>query len=275
MIDMLTVGIDVGSISTKVVLLAENKISHLIRPTGWSPRQVGQESYQEILEREGYSQNQVGYIVGTGYGRISLPFAHKVVTEITCHGRGASFLQPRTQLVIDVGGQDSKVIRIDRQGKVQNFIMNDKCAAGTGRFLQVMAATLGLEVSELGELGKLGELRNLEGKEEESPLVINSMCTVFAESEVIGLLAQGVDKASIVAALHCSIAKRVAAMAKRVGVDGPVTFTGGVARNEGIRKNLEQELSVPVIVPPECQLAGALGAALIGQEILLRERMPD
>ncbi|NLK53192.1 MAG: 2-hydroxyglutaryl-CoA dehydratase [Syntrophomonadaceae bacterium] len=214
---MLAVGIDVGSISTKVVVLANDKMSYLIRPTGWSPREVGKESYYEILEREGYTPDQVGYIVGTGYGRISLPFVNKVVTEITCHGRGASFLLPQAHLVIDIGGQDSKVIKIDQKGKVQNFIMNDKCAAGTGRFLQVMAATLGLDVSELGELGR---------DEEQNPVVINSMCTVFAESEVIGLLAQGVDKASTIAALHRSIARRIAAMVNRIGVNGPVCFRG-------------------------------------------------
>ena len=146
---MLAVGIDVGSISTKVVVLANDKMSYLIRPTGWSPREVGQDCYLEILEREGYTQDQVGYIVGTGYGRISLPFVHKVVTEITCHGRGASFLLPQAHMVVDIGGQDSKVIKIDQQGKVQNFIMNDKCAAGTGRFLQVMATTSSDKISRV------------------------------------------------------------------------------------------------------------------------------
>jgi predicted CoA-substrate-specific enzyme activase len=262
MIDLITVGIDVGSMSTKVVIMDNDHIKYLIKPTGWSPRQVGQDSYRELLQREGYNENQVDCIVGTGYGRISLPFVQKVVTEITCHGKGAAYLLPQNNLVIDIGGQDSKVIKIDHNGKVQNFIMNDKCAAGTGRFLQVMANALGLDVSELGERGELSN--------EQEAVGINSMCTVFAESEVIGLLAQGVDKTAIVAALHVSIAKRVAAMAKRIGIDGPVTFTGGVARNEGIRKSLEKEIGVPVMVPSECQIAGALGAALIGREILLK-----
>lgn len=253
---MITAGIDVGSTATKVVLLDDDEIYSRVKPTGWSPRQAGLEAYLELLAAEGYQEKQVDIIVATGYGRIALDFAQKVVTEITCHGRGAAYLVPDADLVIDIGGQDSKVIKIDKGGKVLDFAMNDKCAAGTGRFLQVMATTLGLDVSELADVS-----------EGQSPVAINNMCTVFAESEVIGLLAQGASKGAIVAGLHASIAKRMATMAGRIGNGNKIIFTGGVALNEGVRKSLEAELG-KVYVPKECQLVGALGAALIGRNTL-------
>jgi len=198
---------------------------------------------------------QIDFIVATGYGRVSIDFADRVVTEITCHARGAAYLVPGTDLVIDIGGQDSKVIRINEQGQVLDFAMNDKCAAGTGRFLQVIAAALGVDVSELAALSA--------GK---TPLTLNSMCTVFAESEVISLISQGKEKGEIIAGLHQSIARRIASMVQRMGSLNRITFTGGVARNEGVRKSLEQQIGVPVLVPDDCQMAGAIGAALIAQD---------
>lgn len=253
---MITVGIDVGSTATKGVLLAGDLIFSRIKPTGWSPRQAGQECFQELLAEAGFKPSQVTRIVATGYGRMTLDFAHKKVTEITCHARGAAYLVPGTDLVIDVGGQDSKVIRLDPQGKVVDFIMNDKCAAGTGRFLQVMATALGMDVSQLAQVSR-----------DEKPVNINNMCTVFAESEVIGLLAQGVEKGPIVAGLHAAIARRLAAMVGRLGRGQKVTFTGGVALNEGVRWSLEQEIGQKVVVPETCQFVGALGAALMGRDI--------
>ena len=254
---MITVGIDVGSTATKVVLLDDKKMFSTVKPTGWSPKQAGLNAYQELLVAEGYREEQIGMIVATGYGRIALNFAQKVVTEITCHGRGAAYLVSEADLVIDIGGQDSKIIKIDSDGKVLDFAMNDKCAAGTGRFLQVMGTALGLDVSELATVS--------EGQE---PVVINNMCTVFAESEVIGLLAQGTGKGAIVAGLHASIARRMATMASRVGSNKKIVFTGGVALNDGVRRSLEAELGQDIYVSKECQLAGALGAALIGRETL-------
>jgi len=256
---MLVAGVDVGSVATKVVIIDDNRLLTLITPTGWSPRQAGQEAYAQLLSEAGYTGDQVDYVVGTGYGRISIPFANKTVTEITCHARGASYLSPGSNLVIDVGGQDSKIIKIDSDGRVLDFVMNDKCAAGTGRFLQVIAAALGVDVSELAELSA-----------GQSPITLNSMCTVFAESEVIGLLAEGRTKGEIVAGLHSSIARRIANMAQRLGVTGQVAFTGGVARNEAVRQSLQEQLGVPVVVPEDCQLAGAIGAALIAREAILR-----
>ncbi|MEG6520691.1 acyl-CoA dehydratase activase [Desulfotomaculum sp. 1211_IL3151] len=253
---MITAGIDVGSVSTKVVLLIDDEIKYMVRPTGWSPRDAGLNTYQELLNSVGCKTSDVEAIVGTGYGRISLGMIDKAVTEIHCHARGANYLVGRGGLLIDIGGQDSKAILMNDQGKVIDFAMNDKCAAGTGRFLQVIAAALGVDVSELGELA--------EGR---SPLDINSMCTVFAESEVISLLAKGADKRDIIAGIHRSVARRVWGMASRFGANQCVIFTGGVAQNHDVRNRLSQEAGCPVIVPEISQLAGALGAALSAREL--------
>lgn len=256
---MLTAGIDVGSVATKAVLVNRAQLFHLERPTGWSPRQAGRDTYTELLRLAGADSRNVSRVVVTGYGRVALDFADRSVTEITCHARGARYLCPGVGLVLDIGGQDSKVIRIDSGGRVLDFVMNDKCAAGTGRFLTVLAAALGLDVSELGDLGR-----------EVKPAVINSMCTVFAESEVVGLLAEDVPKERIVRGIHDSIARRMAGMAGRLsrGLDAGalVVFTGGVARNAGVREALEARLGLPVVVPRLCQYAGALGAALLAAE---------
>ncbi len=200
------------------------------------------------------------HALGTGYGRISLPFIDKAVTEITCHARGAHHLLVGADMVIDIGGQDSKVILTDGRGGVINFAMNDKCAAGTGRFLEVIAAALGADVSELAEKARGAE-----------PVQISSMCTVFAESEVISLLAQGVDKGKIIAGIHRSVANRVAAMAERLGQGELIIFTGGVAKNEGVKEFLSRELRRDIVVAPESQLAGALGAALLAREKPVRK----
>ncbi len=254
---MFTVGIDVGSITTKAVLLNDKTWQSVIMPTGCSPRQTGQEAFEKLLNRTGLAREDIDYIIGTGYGRISLSFIDKAVTEITCHAKGAHHLVQGADMVIDIGGQDSKVIVTDGQGNVTDFAMNDKCAAGTGRFLQVMAAALGTDVSELAELSRDAE-----------PVQISSMCTVFAESEVISLLAQGVARKNIIAGIHRSVAGRIATMAERLGKGELITFTGGVAKNEGVREFLSEELKREIIVTPESQLAGALGAALLGAKLV-------
>lgn len=257
---MFTVGIDVGSITTKVVLLNGRDWRYVVRPTGCSPRQAGKEAFEELLGRAGLAQDDISCVIGTGYGRISLPFIDKAVTEITCHARGAHHLLAGADMVIDIGGQDSKVILTDGRGSVINFAMNDKCAAGTGRFLEVIAAALGADVSELAEIARGAE-----------PVQISSMCTVFAESEVISLLAQGVDKGKIIAGIHRSVAGRVAAMAERLGQGELIIFTGGVAKNEGVKEFLSRELKRDIFVAPESQLAGALGAALLAREKPVRK----
>lgn len=254
---MITVGIDVGSMTTKAVLLNDNEWLSVIRPTGCSPRQSAREAFDELLQEAGLSTGAISHITGTGYGRITLDFINNAVTEITCHARGAHYLVEGTDLVIDIGGQDSKVIKTDGQGNVLDFAMNDKCAAGTGRFLQVMASALGADVSELAELSRGAE-----------PVEISNMCTVFAESEVISLLAQGVVKKNIIAGIHRSVARRVAAMAGRLGTGSKITFTGGVARNVGVKEYLAEELGADIHVVTASQLAGALGAALLAREMV-------
>lgn len=252
---MISVGLDIGSVAAKGVMLAGNKKFQVVLPTGWSPREAGRSTVNNLLDISGFSRSDIERIVVTGYGRISMEEAHKTVTEITCHARGIAELYPEVRTVIDIGGQDSKVIRVNEKGRVIDFAMNDKCAAGTGRFLQVMANTLGLDVSELAEAEDLEEM-----------VGINSMCTVFAESEIVSLMARGASKGGIIAGIHQSVAKRVAGMAKRIGLKEKVAFTGGVALNTGVQNALRQELGVDVIVPEVCQFTGALGAALLAFE---------
>ncbi|OPX86168.1 MAG: R-phenyllactate dehydratase activator [Pelotomaculum sp. PtaB.Bin104] len=251
---MLTVGVDVGSIMTKAVIMSDTAWQSVIMPTGFSPRDAGTEALESLLREFKLNRGDIDMIIGTGYGRVALSFIDKAVTEITCHARGAHYLVEGADMVIDIGGQDSKVILTDGVGNVINFVMNDKCAAGTGRFLQVMATALGCDVSELADLARGAD-----------PAQISSMCTVFAESEVISLLAQGVGKDRIIAGIHRSVATRVAAMAERLGKGSRITFTGGVSKNEGVRECLARDLGREIITVPDSHLAGALGAALIAR----------
>ncbi|MGS0765475.1 acyl-CoA dehydratase activase [Syntrophomonas curvata] len=251
---MLVVGLDIGSVAAKGVMLDKGTMHRAMVPTGWSPRDAGEQLISELLELSGRERDQVDDIVVTGYGRIAIAGAGQAATEIKCHARAVAELYPSVGTIVDIGGQDSKVIRVNEQGRVIDFAMNDKCAAGTGRFLQVMANALGLDVSELGET-----------EDPDKIVSINSMCTVFAESEIIGLLARGTSKAGIIAGLHQSVGRRVAAMVRRIGISGEVAFTGGVARNPGVFRALQEELGCRLIIPEECQFTGALGAALLGR----------
>jgi len=253
---MYYIGVDVGSVAAKAVVLKNGEITaSVVLPTGWSPKSSGREVFERALEQAGITSESVEYIVGTGYGRVALDFVDKAVTEITCHALGANHWFPENNLVIDIGGQDSKAILINNRGKVENFVMNDKCAAGTGRFLQVMAVTLGLELDQLSEM-TLAE-----------PVNINSMCTVFAESEVISLLASGEAKERIVAGLYHSVARRVSTMTGSMGFINGVTFTGGVAKNQGMQRILSSILGCKVDVPKEPQIIGALGAAILASRV--------
>jgi len=253
---MITLGLDIGSVAAKGVLLTPEAKWQALVPTGWSPRAAGQQLIETLTKEARLERSGIDAIVATGYGRISIPEADKAITEITCHAKGLSSLLPQVRTIIDIGGQDSKVIRLNDGGRVIDFAMNDKCAAGTGRFLQVMAQVLGMDVSDLSD-----------AEDPEATVSINSMCTVFAESEIIGHLAQGKSRGGLIAGLHESVAKRVAAMAARIGVVGPVAFTGGVAKNRGIRRALEAELKVPLLCPEDCQFTGALGAALLARSL--------
>ncbi len=251
---MRTVGIDIGSITAKAAMMDDGKIiGTKVIFTGYNAELAGKKIYDELLGELCLGAEVVEKVVATGYGRNSVKFANRTFTEIMCHGAGAHFLSPRIRSIIDIGGQDSKVILVDEAGRVKNFVMNDKCAAGTGRFLEVMARALEVDLDAFGEL-------SLQAKQ---PCQISSLCTVFAESEVISLIARGESRADIIAGIHESIAARVASMGARVGLAGPLMITGGVARNIGVVRALEKKLGVTAEVSPYAQVNGAIGAALL------------
>jgi predicted CoA-substrate-specific enzyme activase len=262
MTEYIVAGVDIGSTTAKAVILKNGEfLLGRIEPTGSNPAHAGREIMESAIIDSGYDKSLLGFTVVTGYGRVSASFADKTVTEITCHGRGAHFVSPDIKTVIDIGGQDSKVISVDSSGKVVDFVINDKCASGTGRFLE-SAAQLVLHVP-LEDLGNLSAASTEICK-------ISSMCTVFAQTEIISLLAAGESKENIIAGLHSSIAGRVGTMANRLGVKPVVMMTGGVAKNSGVKYALEQELGTEIIVPTDIdpQLIGALGAALIAEDLL-------
>jgi predicted CoA-substrate-specific enzyme activase len=256
---MITAGIDIGSVTTKVVVLKNKEIlARAITPTGADPKVAAELAMKEASKLACLSMDDIEYIVSTGYGRRSIEFGDKVITEISANARGARFLGSPSGIIrtiIDLGGQDSKVIALEENGDIEDFVMNDKCAAGTGRFLEVIASALEVRLEDLGRL-------SLESK---NPAKIDSTCTVFAESEVISLVAQGRNKEDIIAGLHVSIAKRIAGMVKQVGAREVIFFDGGGAKNIGIKKAIEKELGMEVYVPDEPQFVIALGAALIAE----------
>ncbi|MBQ9933428.1 MAG: 2-hydroxyglutaryl-CoA dehydratase [Ruminiclostridium sp.] len=250
---MYTLGIDIGSTASKCVMLADGKeiVARSLIPVG-AGTSGPQRAIDEVLKAAGKTREEMGFILATGYGRNSLEgFADHQMSELSCHAKGASFLFPEVRTVIDIGGQDVKILRVEN-GAMTNFQMNDKCAAGTGRFLDVMARVLEVDVNDLGTLGAKSTKH----------VGISSTCTVFAESEVISQLAQDTDKCDIINGIHQSVAGRVAGLAHRVGVQDQVVMTGGVAQNEGIVKALEDQLGHKIHTSPLTQYVGALGAAL-------------
>ena len=253
-------GIDSGSTSTDVVILDQNgKIkSTMIIPTGGGAMMSAEKSLAAAVEKAGIQEEDIVRIVTTGYGRAYIDSGDDSITEITCHAKGAHYLNPNVRTIIDIGGQDIKAISIDEHGAVTNFLMNDKCAAGTGRFLEMMARTLGLSLEEMS-------VKGLEWKEN---IVISSMCTVFAESEVVSLVAQNKNVADIIHGLNVSVASKVGALAARLGKKNPGEYmmTGGVAKNQGIINALEEKLGTKLYICDEAQLCGALGAALFAYE---------
>ncbi len=250
------IGIDIGSTCAKTIILDENRniVHRLLQPTGWSSVDTAREIYTK-LEELGINM-QESNVVATGYGRISVPYADKCVTEITCHGRGTCFVYGTNDLtVIDIGGQDTKLISVEN-GMVKDFIMNDKCSAGTGRFLEVMANTLGLRPEELCQLAARG-----------SGVSISSMCTVFAESEVISLIGRGEKKENIAFAVVDSIVKKVASQAGRLTLGKTVCLTGGLCEFDYLCESLGRKLNVKVNTNPDGRYAGAIGAALSAMNI--------
>jgi predicted CoA-substrate-specific enzyme activase len=254
---MYLAGIDVGSTVTKVVIMkGEEIVSTVIQPTGAEHRRLTNKVMEKALADAGLVLDQIDCIVATGYGRINVLFADRQITEITCHAKGVGRLFPSARTIIEIGGQDCKGIKV-RNGKVQEFVMNDKCAAGTGRFLEVIAETLGVKTGELGELSLQS------GKPEQ----ISSTCTLFADEEVVSLLARGCRKQDIIAGIHQGVASRICAMSGKVGIEEDVVVTGGGAKNAGLVKAIERNLNLNVLVPPEPLITGAIGAALLAGEL--------
>jgi predicted CoA-substrate-specific enzyme activase len=251
------IGIDIGSLATKIALIIEGKlVDHRTERSTYNFKKIGHELFDDILIKHNLQRSDV-YVMSTGYGRNTIDIADDRVTEITAHAKGIQYFFPQAHSVIDIGGQDSKAILISsKTGKVIDFQMNDKCAAGTGRFLEVMAHALEVPIEQFGSLALKSN----------NPASISSTCTVFAESEVISLFARGASKEDIASGIHKSIAKRVAGMAKRIGVEPQLVFCGGVALNSAVKKYLEEELGYEIVIPEFPQLTGAIGAALIAQE---------
>jgi predicted CoA-substrate-specific enzyme activase len=257
---MIFAGVDVGAATAKTVILSDDRIvSYSIIPTGYDVKLAAQQVTIEAIARAGISKSldELDYVVSTGYARNAVAFADKSTTEIICHAKGAHFMMPGTRTIIDIGGQDSKAIEVDEEGNVRDFVMNDKCAAGTGRFLEIIADALGIKIEEMGEIGLQGN----------NPAKISNICTVFAEQEVVARLAEGVSLHDLVAGILESLANRVSRMVNRLRVAEEVVVTGGGAKNMGLVKALSDKLGYTVSVPPEPLLTGAIGAALLGKDI--------
>ncbi len=263
---MLVGGCDVGSATGKAVIMRDGEIiSYEIIPSTTKPEVTARTVMDMAVEKAGLSSiADLDYIVGTGYGRLKVPFANENISEITCHARGAQWLLPTVRTVVDIGGQDCKVVSLAENGKVLEFVMNDRCAAGTGRFFEAMARVLDCGLQGLSELA-------LQGK---NPATISSQCSVFAESEVVTLVNEGKELSDIVAGLHASIASRLNSMVRKVGLVEDVVLTGGCAKNDGLAKALEDKLGMTVKkLPIDPQIVGAIGAALIAAERVSKQTM--
>jgi predicted CoA-substrate-specific enzyme activase len=254
-------GVDIGSVTTKAVIINEQEevLAFSLILTSYDRQQSGADVLELALKEAGQTKDDIVYIVATGYGRRSISFANEVLPEIVCHARGTKLLFPTARTIIDIGGQDSKVIQLDMDGGVTKFEMNDKCAAGTGRFLEVLAERiLKTPVTEFGALA-------LQSKD---PCTLSSICTVFAESEIISLLSQHRTKEDIAYSMCISIAKRVISMGVggQISYEEPIVFSGGVAKNSGVIKAIEENLGKKVITPEKQQITAALGAAIFAKE---------
>lgn len=257
----ITAGVDIGSTYTKVVIIKDDKVVGFgIKPTGASSEGAAQSAMKEALEMSGESLENIQYTVSTGYGRRITTLANEIISEISANARGSKWLGEKfgIRTVIDIGGQDTKVIALDENCDILDFRMNDKCAAGTGRFLEVLANVLEVPLDDMGKL-------SLESK---APVEITTTCLVFAKSEVASLIAKGTRKEDLIAGIHRAIARRLIVMAKRVGIREVVFFDGGPARNIGMRKAFEDELGLKIYVPDRPQIVTASGAAMIAKEVL-------
>lgn len=259
---MLTLGIDIGSTASKAVIMRDGKdiITESVVSVGTGTRGP-KEVFQNVLNQAYVTVDQIDRILATGYGRMGFEQAAREVSEISCHARGVHYLVPTAGTIIDIGGQDAKAIRVNSNGSLDDFIMNDKCAAGTGRFLEVMSIVLDIRVEDMGEVSSHST----------KELSISSTCAVFAESEVISRMSNNETVEDIAAGIHRSVAKKTASLVTRMGpIRKDVVMSGGVAQNSGVVKALENILNCNIIVPDKCQLAGAIGAALIAYDDLTK-----
>ncbi len=261
-----TAGVDVGSTQTKAVIIDENRriVGRALIDTGANVILAAENAFQQATGSSDIREEEVEYIVGTGYGRYKVTFGNAQITEISCHGRGAVHMFPATRTVVDMGGQDTKAIRVAPSGEIVDFCMNDKCAAGTGRFLGAASSALDIALTDLGPTALRGE----------RPVRISTTCTVFAESEVLSWLGKGKKIEDILLGVHQSIAARSAGLLRRVGIEEQVTFTGGVAKNVAMVETLQERLGTKVNVSDESHFMGALGAALFALDHVLASRSP-
>ena len=255
---MYTLGIDIGSASSKAVILKDGTdvVASAVVQVGTGTSGPGR-VLEEVFSNVDLTQEDMDYTVATGYGRFSVENADKQLSEITCHAKGIFHLVPSARTIIDIGGQDAKAIQLDNKGNILKFVMNDKCAAGTGRFLEMMARTMEMNLDQMSECG-------LEFKED---ITISSMCTVFAESEVVSLIAQNKATDDIVHGLNKAVAVKTAALTRRVGGEEKYMMTGGVSKNKGLVKTLEEKLGTKLVISDKAQLCGALGAALFAADM--------
>jgi predicted CoA-substrate-specific enzyme activase len=251
-------GVDVGSTQTKAVIVEDGRtiVSSALIPTGANVTLAAERAFQICLDQSNLKRKNISYVIGTGYGRYKVTFGDAQITEISCHARGAYFLFPGTRTVIDMGGQDTKGIKIDESGNVLDFVMNDKCAAGTGRFLQAAAEVVGLPLDEIGGVA-------LRAK---NPVRLSSVCAVFVESDIMSYLAQNKTVEDILGGVHSAIAARTISLVRRVGLEQQITFSGGVSRNQGMIHGLEEKLNCTLNVSEQSHFAGAIGAALFALE---------
>lgn len=260
-------GVDVGSTQTKAVIINEGAeiVSRALVDTGANVVKAAEQAFQVALNNGDLREEEVEYVIGTGYGRYRVTFGNTQVTEISCHARGATTMFPNTRTVLDMGGQDTKAIRVNNLGEVLDFCMNDKCAAGTGRFLGAASSALEIPLDELGPTALKAE----------KPVRISTTCTVFAESEVLSWMGKGKKIEDILWGVHQSIASRSVGLLRRVGIEEELTFTGGVAKNTGMIKALEENLGLQLNVSDESHFMGALGAALFALDHILASRAPS
>ncbi len=264
--DIVTAGVDVGSVSSQAAIMVDGRLfAYSNMRTGSNSPDSATNAMDWALKDTGMTLDDIHYVVGTGYGRVNVPFSNRAITEIACHGRGGNFMYgPTVRTILDMGGQDCKAIRCDERGKVVEFLMNDKCAAGTGRGMEVFADLLSVPIQEVGEM-------SLDVEEEPNP--VSSTCVVFAKTEATGLLREGWPKEKVLAAYCSAMAHRVVTLLERLGVEEDFAITGGIAKNRGVVKRLEDELGIKTLEPRyDTQIAGAVGAALFAEALVKKQR---